>query len=96
MIPKADPVIETDISMLLEKGSILKKKGLSDKDRETLFLVEQCPIEELYSGKYVCLLFSAQWCAPCQSFCALLKDFYADANIDGKQLDIIYCSVDRS
>ena len=96
MIPKAEPRIETDLFHLLEQGSLLKKKGLTDKDKETLFLTERAEVDDLKQVKYVCLLFSAQWCAPCHSFIQLLKEFYAEANLDERQCEIVYLPMDRS
>lgn len=96
MIPKAQPKIETSIAHLLEDAPILKKKGLTDKDRETLFLVEQCSVEDVKSGKYVCFLISAEWCPPCHCFVQMLKEFYSDANIDEKQCEIVYLPLDRT
>jgi thiol-disulfide isomerase/thioredoxin len=96
MIPRAEPRIETDIRDILEDGPILRKKGQTDKDRETLFLVEQCSIDEVKTGKYVCLLLSAEWCAPCHYFVQMLKEFYSDANIDEKQCEIIYLPLDKT
>ena len=46
-------------------NSFLKKKGLTDKDKETLFLTEDCGIEEVKNSQFLGLLFSAHWCPPC-------------------------------
>lgn len=42
------------------------------------------------------LLFSADWCPPCQTFLQILKDFYSDVNIDEKQCEILYVSLDKT
>ena len=60
----------------------LKKKGLTDKDRESLFITEDCGIEEIKAPKFLGILFSANWCPPCKCFLSMLKDFYSDVNID--------------
>ena len=54
--------------------TFLKKKGHSEKDRETQFLVEDCGVEEFkQTHRYVALLFSAGWCPPCKTFLSILK-----------------------
>ena len=47
---------------------LLKKKaGLNDRDRDSLYLVEDCtPADEFKNThKYVAIFFSASWCPPC-------------------------------
>jgi thiol-disulfide isomerase/thioredoxin len=62
-----------------------KKKGHSDKDKETLFQVENCGVEEFkHTHKYLALLFSAGWCPPCKTFLSILKEFYSEVNIESK------------
>ena len=65
---------------------LLKKKtGLSDRDRDTLFLTEECTVEEFKNThKYLAIFFSASWCPPCQTFMRILKEFYAEVNIESK------------
>ena len=44
-----------------------KKAGLNDRDRESLYLVEECATGEEFksTNKYVAIFFSAGWCPPC-------------------------------
>jgi nucleoredoxin len=73
-----------------------KKKGHNEKDRETLFNVEDCGIDEIKSSSFLGLLFSAHWCPPCQSFLSILKEFYSEVNIDKKKCEILLVSTDKS
>ena len=78
-------------------NSFLKKKGLTEKDRETLYSVEDCYVEEFkHSHKYLALLFCAGWCPPCRTFLGLLKEFYSEVNIDSKQCEVLYVPLDRT
>ena len=43
-----------------------KKSTLSEKERETVYRVEECSPDEFLGCKYVLLFFSAGWCAPCE------------------------------
>ena len=74
--------------------SFLKKKGLTDKDKESLFITEECGIDEIKSSRFLGLLFSANWCPPCKCFLTILKDFYSEVNIDSKNCEIIYMPMD--
>ena len=64
---------------------IKKKSGLSDKDRESSFLPEDCtPDEFKNTHRYLAVFFGASWCPPSQTFVRILKEFYAEVNIDSK------------
>ena len=77
--------------------TLFKKKGHSEKDRETLYHVEECsPDEFKNTHKYLAILFSAQWCAPCKTFLSMLKEFYSEVNIDSKQCEVLFVSLDRN
>ena len=41
------------------------------------------------------LFFSAGWCAPCEQFLQVLKDFYSEVNLTEKVVEILYVSCDR-
>ena len=41
------------------------------------------------------LFFSAGWCAPCDQFLQVLKDFYSEVNLSEKVVEILYVSCDR-
>ena len=59
-----------------------KNSKLSEKDRESLYMVEECGLEEFTGAKYVLLFFSAEWCPPCNQFVQVLKDFYNEVNLE--------------
>ncbi|CAG9332173.1 unnamed protein product [Blepharisma stoltei] len=46
--------------------------------------------------KFVLLYFSAHWCGPCRAFTPQLTMFYETVNANGKQLEIVFVSSDRS
>ena len=85
----------TNIEELVGR-TFLKKKGHNDKDRETLFLTEECGIDEIKSAGFLGLLFSSSWCPPCKTFLGILKDFYNEVNIDSKKCEILYVPMDRT
>ena len=59
--------METDIADLIGT-TFLKKKGLTDKDKETQLYVEECGLEEVKNSQFLGLLFTANWCPPCKCF----------------------------
>lgn len=74
-----------------------KKKGHSEKDRETQYHVEECGVDEFkHTHKFLALLFCAGWCPPCKTFIQILKEFYSEVNIDAKQCEVMYVPMDRS
>ena len=84
------------IEQVIGKQFLKKKSFLGEKERETLYVVQDCNVDELTSAKFVLLYFSAGWCPPCTQFQQLLKDFYNEANIDEKVVEIVYVSSDKS
>jgi len=52
-------------------------------------------VEEL-NGKIVVLFFSSEWCPACKRFLPTLKTLYETAEEEGKPLEIVYVSSDRS
>lgn len=74
-----------------------KKKGHSDKDRETQYAIDDCNIEEFrHTYKYLGLFFGAFNCPPSQTFLNILKEFYSEVNIDAKQCEILYVPCDKA
>ena len=73
-----------------------KKSTLNEKERESSYQTEECSIEEVRQAKYLGLFFSSEWCPPCKNFLNMLKDFYSEVNIDGKECEIMYVSMDKS
>ena len=56
----------TTIDMVVGKKLLKKKGSLSEKERETLYKVDECGCEIFDGCKYVLLFFSANWCPPCE------------------------------
>ena len=57
---------KTELEDLLGREFLKKKSTLSDKDKETRFITENCDLTELGQDcKFVLLFFSAGWCNPC-------------------------------
>ena len=78
-------------------GSVFyKKKGHNDKDKESLFNIDDCGIDEIKNASFLGLLFSANWCPPCKCFLSILKDFYSEVNIDKKKCEILYVPTDKN
>jgi nucleoredoxin len=59
-----------------------------DKDGNKIDLKKSC------AGKTVGILFSAQWCGPCNGFKPFLNDFY-EKHHEKKNFEIIFASCDR-
>ena len=68
----------------LGKSFLKKKHFLGEKEKETLYAVQECDCREFEDCKYVLLFFSAGWCPPCEQFQQLLKDFYNEVNIEAR------------
>ena len=86
----------TSIEQIIGKKFIRKKAILGEKERESLYIVEECNPEEFAGCKYILLFFSSGWCPPCEQFLQVLKDFYSEVNIDKKVIEVFYVSRDKS
>ena len=59
--------------------------------------MEECGVEDFkHVHKYLAILFSASWCPASKTFLHLLKEFYSEVNIDSKQCEILYVSLDKN
>lgn len=47
-------------------------------------------------GKVVAIYFSAHWCGPCRMFTPMLRKFYTTLKSKGKELEIVFVSLDNS
>ncbi|ESO89073.1 hypothetical protein LOTGIDRAFT_183025 [Lottia gigantea] len=70
---------------------ILKVKKVRNNKGEEVDVSSFCG-----KDKYVGLYFSAHWCPPCKGFTPVLAEFYNKLNAEGKKLEIIFISSDRS
>ena len=75
-------------------NKFLSKKGTTERERETTTAREEVTAEYFEGCKYIGLLFSADWCAPCHTMMPLLRNFYTDINLDERQFEIILVSND--
>ena len=69
---------------------------MSERDRENSKQFEEVTAEFFEGTKYIGLLFSADWCAPCHTMMPLLRNFYTDINLDERLFEIILVSADRT
>jgi len=83
------------IDSLIGNRFIRKKSHLGDKEKEMLYIVEECHLDQVAECKFVLLFFSAGWCAPCEQFLQVLKDFYSEVNLTEKVVEILYVSCDN-
>lgn len=98
--PNNDPAllfVQPESIEFLVGSSFLRKKGQTEKERETQYSVEECGSEDFkHTHLYLALFFSAAWCPPSESFLKMLKEFYSEVNIDSKQCEILYVSLDHN
>lgn len=57
--------------------------------------MEEVTAEHFEGTKYIGLLFSADWCAPCHTMLKLVRNFYSDINLDERQFELILVSADK-
>ena len=88
------PALNTKIESLLGTKFLKKRSNLSEKDRETRFITEECDKSEFANCKFVLLFFSAGYCYPCHDFLQVLKDFYNEVNIDQKVIEVVFVTDD--
>ena len=77
-------------------NKFLSKKGATERERETSTQNEEVTAEFFEGTKYIGLLFSADWCAPCHTMLPLLRNFYTDINLDERQFEVILVSSDNN
>ena len=87
--------VTTQVEEVVGKTFLRKKHYLGEKDKETLYLVQECNTEEFAGVKFLLLYFSFNEAPPCEQFTQVLKDFYHEVNIDGKVIEILYVSFDK-
>ena len=55
---------------------------------------QEVPLSSI-EGKTTCLFFSAHWCRPCRNFTPNLVQIYTALRNTGKNIEIIFISLDR-
>ena len=103
MEPVTNSVVE-----VVGRTFLKKKHYLGEKDKETLYSVQECSPDEFSTCKFLLLYFSAGWCPPCEQFTQVLKDFYNEVNLENKiatsdgqtesakVIEVIYVSFDNT
>lgn len=51
--------------------------------------------EDAANVEFLLFFFSAHWCGPCRAFKRLLSQFYAAANAERKQVEVVFISSDQ-
>jgi thiol-disulfide isomerase/thioredoxin len=77
-------------------NKFLAKKGSNERERECSQTFEEVTAEFFEGTKYIGLLFSADWCAPCHTMMPLLRNFYTDINLDERLFEVILVSNDQN
>ncbi|XP_022664529.1 nucleoredoxin-like protein 2 isoform X2 [Varroa jacobsoni] len=70
---------------ILKKATVVKRdrssKGLAD-------VLNECDVVAIY--------FSAHWCPPCRMFTPVLADVYKQLKNQGKKLEVVFVSSDKT
>jgi len=53
-------------------------------------------LAQISEAKVLLVYFSAHWCPPCRGFTPTLAEFYEEVNADGKNVEIVFVSSDKS
>ena len=72
------------------------KRGQTEKEKEETTFTEDTTSAEFNGCKYVGLFFSAGWCPASKTMLKSLKNFYTDANLQQRTLEVVLVSSDRS
>ena len=92
---KPRDVVNTKISDTLG-NRFIAKRGVTEREKEETTLTEECTADIFEDTKYVGVFFGASWCPPCKIMMKTLKNFYTDANLEERTIEIVYVSSDRS
>eukprot|EP00128_Syssomonas_multiformis_P013022 Colp12_sorted_trinity150504_noHs@30155 len=57
---------------------------------------EKVPITSLEDNELIAVYLSAHWCPPCRRFTPMLSELYTKLRAQGKKLEIIFLTCDRS
>jgi len=89
-----DP-LNTKISDVLGNRFIMKK-GLTEREREDCTYSEETTADHFEGTKFVGLYFAAGWCPACKVMMRPLKNFYTDANLEERTIELVLVPSDRS
>ncbi len=51
-------------------------------------------LDAIGNSKFVAIYFGAHWAPPCRLFTKTLTDFYKQTNENGKQVEVVFVSID--
>jgi thiol-disulfide isomerase/thioredoxin len=88
-------VLNTKIGDIIG-NKFVAKKGTTERERELATAFEEVTADYFSGCRYVGLLFSAEWCAPCHTMLDALRDFYTDINLEVRQFELVLVSADRT
>ncbi len=54
------------------------------------------PADGFKGAKLICIYFSMHNCPPCRQFTPVFADLYSEINQDGKVIEVIFCSGDKT
>ena len=78
-------------------GDIFLRKKILKKDKEVNDQFEDCERKEFedHNVKIVGIYFAAYFCPASRNFTRTLAEFYNEINLDEKQFEIIFASMDK-
>ena len=70
-------------------NKFIAKRGSSEREREVTNITEEVTAEYFEGTRFIGLLFSAGWAAPCHTMLKPLRNFYSDINLDERLFEIL-------
>ena len=88
-------VLGTKISDILGNRFIMKR-GMTEREKEETTFTEETTASEFEGTRFVGLFFAADWSPPCKAMLKPLKNFYTDANLDERTIEVVLVPSDRT
>ena len=76
-------------------NKFIAKRGSSEREREVTNITEEVTAEYFEGTRFIGLLFSAGWAAPCHTMLKPLRNFYSDINLDERLFEILLVPGDQ-
>lgn len=93
---KVQPVDVLNLKLSAVIGNkFVAKRGTSEREREVATLTDEVTTEYFEGTRFIGLLFSAEWAAPCKTMLKLLRNFYSDINLDERLFEVILVPADQ-